>query len=209
MTITIPILDPQEALLALMNTPTPGRDWTLGAILEQYPWYEPDDHIRAIDAINSRRLTNPRWTSLLSNISRFLQSEPATPTDTVNTTHIEIVDAILTALSATRDPQAFSPSDVHQNDDARRAGMTTRHWLNALIAYEREPDLNQHSDGYTVTFWHRPAHRPQDPAISVSHVHTWNDDKPLYITLTAYRADTCHDPRQPGEAIGSAIVLFP
>ena len=136
MTITIPILDPQDALLALMNAPTPGREWTLGALLEQYPWYEPDDHIRAIDAINSRHLTSPSWTSMLSNISRFLQSESAPPTDTVNTTHIEIVDDILTALSTTRDPQDFSPSDVHQNDDARSAGITTRHWLNALIAYE-------------------------------------------------------------------------
>ena len=34
MTLAIPILDPHDALLALMNAPTPGRDWTLGTVVK-------------------------------------------------------------------------------------------------------------------------------------------------------------------------------
>ena len=178
----------------------------LNRLLRAYPWETGDGAEQAAAKILGAIIRNEETAGdLATAVIEHRQSERTTSNAQADN---EMVDTLLRAAEALPVHEYFTDDHIYADRAAYRNGLTTQHWLAALRELD-QADADTHSDGYTVTVWHLPERQDADFAIRATHRHWWLGDEPHHIKLTAYRMADFTSETEPGDAAGTAIVLWP
>lgn len=175
----------------------------LDTLILGYPWASEEQAEEATAALESLELDENGQAELREAVAAALHAR-CTRRQMLN----NVTDLLLRAAGIYRRHEEFDDSSIYADVNSIQHGVTTQHWLCALIDLDGR-DVDEMSDGYTVTHWHRPTRNRQDFVIMATHKHWWESDRTKYIQLTAYRTDQFESTENRGEPAGSAIVLWP
>ena len=196
-------IEPVDPTLARAN-----QLMDLGFLAARYPWPSALAEQLGRQPLAEDRMPAENAAKALDSFREALKRDRPSHEQAGN----DALDALLGALDRQTGHEYFTTEHICADLASIRNGLTTQHWLAALIDLDGQ-GIDRFSDGYQVGFWHVPDRGRREFDILVEHKHWWETDRTEFIQLTAHphqpHRPQGQDPEKRGPRTGSALVLWP